>query len=589
MTWQAWTTLVVVLGILGMLLFTRRPPYLILLGGLTLLLTAGVVDEQQALSGLANPGMVTVGVLFAVATGLRETGAMTWLTESLLGRPCSLNGALWRIVGPVIGLSAFLNNTPLVAIMLPVVHDWSKKYGLSISKLLIPLSYASILGGTCTLIGTSTNLVVNGMLVADAKLPGLGLFDIAWVGLPCALIGAAYLLLVGRWLLPDRRPPISPSDDARLYTVEMLVEPNNSIAGKTIEEAGLRHLPGLFLMEIDRENQVLAAPSSNVILHAEDRLVFAGIVESVVDLQKLRGLTPATNQVYKLDEPRTNRTLVEAVVSNTCPLVGRTIREGRFRTVYNAAVIAVARNGERLRKKVGDIVLQPGDTLLLEARASFAAQHRNSRDFYLVSRINDSAPPRHERAWVALVILAAMVVTVAAGWLNILNAALLAAGAMVITRCCTASTVLRAIDWQVLLVIAAAFGLGAAMEASGAAAVIAKRLIGLAGANPHMTLAVIYGVTMLFTEIITNNAAAVLIFPIALSTAQQIGVSPIPFVFAIMMAASASFSTPIGYQTNLMVYGPGGYKFTDYFRVGSPLNLLMWLVSVIIIPRVWPF
>jgi di/tricarboxylate transporter len=342
-------------------------------------------------------------------------------------------------------------------------------------------------------------------------------------------------------------------------------------------------------MEIDRENQVLAAPSSNVILHANDRLVFAGIVESVVDLQKLRGLTPATNQVYKLDEPRTNRTLVEAVVSNTCPLVGRTIRESRFRTIYNAAVIAVARNGERLRKKIGDIVLQPGDTLLLEARASFAAQHRNSRDFYLVSRINDSAPPRHERAWVALVILAAMVVTVAAGWLDILNAALLAAGAMVITRCCTASTVLRAIDWQVLLVIAAAFGLGAAMEASGAAAVIAKRLIGLAGANPHMTLVVIYGVTMLFTEIITNNAAAVLVFPIALSTAQQIGVSPLPFVFAIMMAASASFSTPIGYQTNLMVYGPGGYKFTDYFRVGGPLNVLLWLVAVIIIPRVWPF
>ena len=589
MSLDGWITVGVIVAVLAGLIGTRRPPWLILLAGLTVLLTAGVIDEAQALSGLANPGMATVGVLFAVAAGLRETGAMTWLVEGLLGRPRSLGGALGRIVAPVIGLSAFLNNTPLVAAMLPVIHDWSKKFSLPISKLLIPLSYASILGGTCTLIGTSTNLVVNGLLIADGSLPALGMFDIAWVGVPCAALGTAYLLIASRWLLPDRKPPISPSDDARQYTVEMMVEPNSPIAGKTIEEAGLRHLPGLYLMEIDREDQVLAAPSSNVKLHSNDRLVFAGVVESVVDLQKIRGLAPATNQVYKLDAPRVNRALVEAVVSDTCPVVDQTIRDGRFRTRYNAAVIAVARNGERIRKKIGDIVLRAGDTLLLEARASFAEQHRNSRDFFLVGRIADSAPPRHDRAWSAVIILGAMVAAAALGWLSILNAALLAAGAMVAVRCCSTVAALRAIDWQVLMVIAAAFGIGAAVESSGVAATVAASVIGLAGENPYIALAVIYGVTMLFTELITNNAAAVLVFPIAIATAQKIGVDPMPFVIAIMMAASASFSTPIGYQTNLMVYGPGGYRFTDYLRIGVPMNLTLWAVSVTIIPRVWAF
>ena len=361
------------------------------------------------------------------------------------------------------------------------------------------------------------------------------------------------------------------------------------MAEKTIEQAGLRHLPGLFLMEIDRRDQVIPAPSSSVVLQPGDRLVFAGVVESVVDLQKIRGLTPATSQVFKLDEPRTNRALVEAVVSDTCPMLGRSIREGRFRTSYNAAVIAVARSGERVQKKIGDIVLQPGDTLLLEARASFAEQHRNSRDFYLVSRIDDSAPPRHDRAATALAILAAMVTAAAFGWLSILNAAMLAAGGMIMTRCCSPSAALRAVDWQVLLAIGSAFGLGAALERSGAAATVATSLLGLAGDDALVALVVVYLLTMVFTELITNNAAAVLVFPIALQAARQLGVDAMPFVIAIMMAASASFSTPIGYQTNLMVYGPGGYRFSDFQRIGIPLNLLLFAVSILLIPRIWAF
>ena len=595
MSLEAWTTLATLLVVMGLLCFTRLAAYLVLLAGLTALLTLGVISERDLLSGLANPGMVTVGVLFAVVSGVRETGAMNWLAEPLLGNPRSTSSAQLRIVGPVAVLSAFMNNTPLVAVMLPVVHDWARKQRISVSKLLMPLSYASILGGGCTLNGTSTILIINGLVVSELGAErGLGMFEIGKVGVVCAVVGLAYLLLLGRWLIPDRRPVISTGDDAREYVVEMLVAPGSALAGKTIEDAGLRHLPGLYLMEIDRDGQVLPAVSSGVALCENDRLVFAGVVASVVDLQRIRGLVPATNQVFKLDEPRTNRSLVEAVVSRANPLVGMTIRKGEFRTRYNAAVIAVARGGERVHQKIGDIVLRAGDTLLLEARTSFAGQHRNSRDFFLVSRIEDSAPIRHEKAWISLAILAAMVIVVTVGWLSMLNASMLAAGAMILTRCTSPTAALRAIDWQVLLVIAAAFGIGRAMQTSGAAEGVTRWLISLAGENPKLILAILGGVTMVFTNVMNANAAAVLMFPIGVATAAslstpELSVDAMPFVIAIAMGATASFATPIGYQTNLMVMGPGGYHFSDFVRVGLPLSILVWITAILVIPLFWPF
>lgn len=583
----------ITLGVLGLvlclLLWTRWAAHVILLGGLTLLLTAGVVDEHDVLVGFANPGMATVAVLFVVVAGLRETGAMHWLAEPLLGRPRSLRQAQARIMGPVALLSAFMNNTPLVAAMLPVVNDWGRKHGIALSKLLMPLSYASILGGMCTLIGTSTILVVNGLIIAELGAEhGLHMFDIARVTLPGAVLGLLFLLGCGRWLLPDRQSIISQQDDVRQYTVEMLVSAGSSLAGKTIEQAGLRHLPGLYLVEIDRDGGVLPAVSSSVVLHEHDRLIFAGVVESVIDLQKMRGLTPATNQVFKLAEPRPNRRFVEAVVSDSCPVVGRTIRAGQFRTRYNAAVIAVARNGQRVSKKIGDIVLQAGDTLLLEARASFADQQRNSRDFYLVSQIPDSAPLRHDKAWLALALLGGMVLAATLTPMSMLNAAMLAAGLMILTRCCTASGALRGVDWQVILVIAAALGLGRAMEASGAATLLTTGLLSLGGTNPFLLLAALCGVTMLCTNAINAKAAAVLMFPIATHTAASLGVSPMPFVIAVMVGSAASFASPIGYQTNLIVFGPGGYRFGDYLKIGIPLSILVWGTTVLLIPVFWP-
>lgn len=590
MAWQAWTTLGVILLILSLLIFTRLAADVVLVGGVTLLLLTQVITADQALGGLANDGMVTVGVLYIVVAGLRETGGIGFVAQRILGIPKNLHTALVRMTLPTCAMSAFMNNTPLVAMMLPVVSEWAKKCRISVSKLLIPLSYATVLGGTCTLIGTSTNLVVHGMLKKQPGYEGgFGMFTITWIGLPTAVVGLAYLLFVGKRLLPDRKPVLSIQDDPREYTVEMMVEPGSVLVGNSIEEAGLRHLPGMFLVEIEREGNVLAAVGPQERLQANDRLIFAGIVESIVDLQRIRGLVPATNQVFKLNAPRSKRCLIEAVVSNTCKAVGRTIRDAKFRTTYGAAVIAVGRNGERIRRKIGDIVLEAGDTLMLEAPPTFVEQHRNSRDFYLVSQVEDSTPPRHDRALVAVAILATMVVLAATGLLPMLQAAMIAAGLMIVFRCCTTTVARRSVEWSVLTVIAASMGLGKAVEVSGLAQAIAGNLLSFAGDHPWVILVVLYGVTMVLTELITNNAAAALIFPIAFATAQKLGINFTPYAAAIMMAASASFSTPIGYTTNLMVYGPGGYRFTDYFKVGVPLNLISWTLSVLIIPLAYPF
>lgn len=621
--------------------------------------TTRLLDVKTAATQFGDSGLITVGLLFVVVTGLVQTGAMSLITTPLLGRPRTLRSAQTRLLLPVTTLSAFLNNTPVVAMFMPVIDDICKRTRISPSKLFLPMAYAATFGGVCTMIGTSTNLVVNGKLPAYG-LKEFALFDLTWVGLPCAIGGVIFLMLCSNRLLPDRRPAISLSDDPRQYTVEMLVQPGGPLVGQTVEQAGLRHLPGLYLVEIERAGEVVPAVSPRERLQANDRLVFVGVVESVVDLRKTRGLLPATNQVFKLNAPETQRSMIEAVVSNRCPLVGKNIREGRFRTRYNAAVLAVARGGARIPGKIGDIVLQPGDVLLLEAHTDFAREQRNSPDFFLVSHVENSAPVRHNQAWIALATLLVMIlaaslpiipeysvwktrsgqwvsvelvkdrhhavtgeplqqaplrtkdltfvegepqVTAALGTvaqsdrrgLNMLTAALIAAIFMICTGCCTISEARSSIDLSVLIVIGAALGLGAAMDVSGAAAQIAEFLTGMAGSNAWVQLAVIYFVSLVLTELVTNNAAAALMVPIAIKTASAAtwngaaGVSPLPFLIIVMIAASCGFATPFGYQTNLMVYGPGGYKFSDYLRIGIPLDLLMMVIAVLVAPFVFPF
>ncbi len=617
MGWEAWLVLAVVVLLVVSLAREVAGADLLCITALAILLLAGEVDRSiqtwrlhgaagaaavdaetvksklptivEAVAGFGNAGMLTVAVLFIVVAGLVQTGAMNLIAEPLLGRPQTAFQAQLRMLLPVTVLSAFLNNTPLVAMFMPVCNDIAKKSRISPSKLFMPMAFAATLGGCCTMIGTSTNLVVNGLIESQTKFQPFQLWEISKIGIPCAIAGCLYLIVFSRWILPDRKPVLSVSDDPRKYTVEMEVDAVGPLVDKTIEQAGLRHLPGLFLVEIERADETIPAPGPRERLMAGDRLVFVGIIESVVDLRKMRGLSPATNQLHKLGAPDEQRSLMEAVVSSRCPLVGMNIRDGRFRTRYNAAVIAVARDGERIPGKIGDIVLQTGDTLLLEAQRDFARNNRNSIDFFLVSHVENSTPLRHRKAWLALGLLAVMIFCSSFFGIDMFIAGLVAGLLMIATGCLTGAEARDNIDWPVLVTIGAALGLGRALQTSGLAAALSSQLVAIAGPSPFIQLAVVYFLGMVLTEVVTNNAAAVLIFPLAMQTAESLNVSYVPFAMAVMVSASMGFSTPFGYQTNLMVYGPGGYKFNDYLRLGIPLNLLMMVVTLALTPFIWPF
>ena len=590
--WHAWVTGLVIVAMIATLAVGRFGADIVMMGALLALLLTGIVEPGQAVAGFASQGVITVGLLYIVATGMKETGAMNLITARLMGRPQTLGQAQARLVAPVAGLSAFVNNTPIVAMFLPTLASIARRANLPASKLFMPLSFASILGGVCTLIGTSTNVVVGGLLTqhaagagAGAGTPTFGMFTLTLVGLPIALVGVAYMLVFGRRLLPDRSPAAATTGRPREYYATLKVRPGSPIAGRTVEQAGLRHLPKLFLSRIERDDMTVIAPGPDEVVREGDVLAFVGALESVVDLQQIKGLEPTGNDGMAY---RPNLRLSEAVISKESALIGRTVRESGIRTQYGAVIVAVHRLGQQLGGKIGDMRLRPGDTLLMEAPRGFARRFGHSQDFYLVTERDDPAALRHDRAMIALVILAGLVIAITAGWLTPMVAAMAGAGAMIVTRCCTGPQARAGVDWQVLVVIGAAFGIKAAMENSGLAGAIAHNVIEHAGGyGPWVLLGAVYALTLLFTMFMTNNAAAVLMFPIALSVCSEAHLNLLPFAVAITIAASCEFSTPIGYQTNLMVMGPGGYRWLDYTRFGGPLTILAAIVCIGLTPMLY--
>ena len=483
MTFEAWFTIGTVGLVVASLITGRISVDTAMVGGLTLLFVGdliwgGILPIDEGIRGFAHKAIMMIGGLYVVAEGLRETGGMEIVASKLLGRPKSIAGAQLRMMAPVSVMSGFMNNTPVVAIYLPIINTWARTLRISPSKLFMPLSFAAILGGKLTLIGTASNIVTMEQFLefyderiqleavgeATGWLTGLGIdpltpmqqfWGVAALGLPTGILAIGLILIMSRWLLPERRPAASEVVDARQYQVEMEVARDAPIIGKSIEDAGLRHLPGLYLTQIERGEEMIHAVSPDTRLEAGDRLAFTGVLDSVVDLRKIRGLIPATNQVGKVTPGRKARTLVEAVVARRSPLVRRTVRESQFRTKYNAAIIAVHRNGEQIKAKIGDIELRSGDTLLLDTHAGFVSAYRNSADFYLVSQVEDSRPIRHDRAWVALMILAVLIMLLTLPIPNVtpVHATFICAGLMIGTRCVTGTVARSAINWQVLLVI----------------------------------------------------------------------------------------------------------------------------------------
>ena len=605
------------------------PTDLLFLTALLVVTLTGVISPQEALAGFANPAPIAIAGLLIVAAGLRSSGALDLLGSRLLGKARTEQQALWRLAPTLLVASAFTLNTALVAMTMPAVIDWCRRQNISPSRLLLPLSYLIILGGVCTVIGTSTTLVVNGLLREEQqkhrqvlaapsetrspqepdtkwssafldRMRPIELFELGLVGLPCALAGTAVLLVIAPKLLPKRIDIVEQmGEQRREYLVELEVQPTCPLIGQTIEEAGLRHLPGLFLVEIDRAGEVLTPAAPRDVIRAQDQLVFTGIVSTIVDLEKIPGLVAVSETASEAATTREQRNLIEVVLSHTSPLIHSTVREAQFRQRYNAAVVAVHRNGDRLTNKIGNILLEPGDTLLLQTGGDFVHTYRNSTDFYLISRVEGTEPRRHHKLPIAIgLFVLGMAWIILGGWWQATApgsfttpsvAALTIAALMVLTRCLRMAEARAALDLQVLLTIVAALGLGRALLTSGAAHRIAGSLVDLVGAeHPLLLLLTIYVLGLVFTEMVTNNAVAAILLPIALAVAWTGDLDPRPFIIAITLAASLSFITPIGYQTNLMVMGPGGYRPGDYLKCGLPLAVVVGITALVLIPWWWP-
>jgi di/tricarboxylate transporter len=585
----AWITLAVLAVLVAALFTEKTPPAPAVLTATLLLMLVGVITPQQAFAGFSNEAPIIIASLLIVARAVDVAGIMQPIVARLFRGTESSTGILARLLFPLAGISAFVNNTTLVAMTIPAVVDISARRSLPASRFLMPVSYAAILGGVVTAIGTSTNLTVSGLLI-NAGMPPLGLFEPTLVGLPLAVAGVAAVVLLVPRVLPDRSAAAGTlAEMGRDFTVSMRVEPGSEADGSTVSEAGLRRLQGVFLVEIERDGTSIAPVGPDERLQGGDLLTFVGRVDNIVDLQRVRGLASAeARQIGSL--AGNVHAFYEVVVGAGGDVVGQTLKQVDFRARYDAAVIAIHRAGHRVNAKLGDVQLRVGDTLLVLADPEFRARWRDRPDFLVIAALSGISPRQPRRAWLVAAVGIGFVLATGSGVVPILHASIAAAMIVVATGVLTVRQARDAIDLQIVVLIAAAFGLGAAVSSSGLAAAVAGGLVSMMSPLGAIgSLAAIMIATIVLTELVSHNAAAALMFPIGIAAAATIGADPRPFVIAIMLGASLSFLTPLGYQTNLMVYGLGGYRFSDFSRVGVPLNVITIGLSLVLIPLVFPF
>ena len=597
MTVEAYITIGILALAFGLLIKTKLPPAVIFVGALTLTITFRIAPLKESLKGFSNPGVLTIGALFMVAAGMYSTGAISLITDKLIGRPKTLLRAQLKILPMVSFGSAFLNNTPLVAMMIPVIRDLSKTCRLAATRLYIPLSFSSILGGICTLIGTSTNLVVSGMVIdalakASTNAPpmrAIRMFDTAWVGIPAAIAGLGFLMLFSRWLLPDPKEEKDAAEEKRRFGAEFVVDSGGPLIGKTLEEVGLVNQAGFKLLSIDRSMGDRPEIRSEVKLEAGDLLTLSSDIESLPDLWVTNGLIPHIVG-HKMESERYTHSLVEVVVSRRSSVIGRKIADLPMPdSPYKVNIVALSRGGKPIEEQLRHIKLKAGDIGVLEVDEAFFYENRNEIEFSTTKRLTGASIKRTDKAVAATVITVAMVTVVALGWMSMLNAALLASGLMLLSGCMTLGAAGRSVEFKTLVVIASAIGLEAAVTASGLSAAIANGLTKIGGDNPYIAIAVVYVGCIFMDTLTTNVASAALMFPIALGMAGNLGVNFMPFAITLMVGSSCSFISPMGYAANLMVYEPGGYKFTDYAKVGIPLTIVVGIVTVLLAPIFFKF
>ena len=581
----AWITIVTVLGMFTTLLLTKLRADVVFLAAIGVLFVTGVLDVKEAFSGFSSTSVVVIGVLFVVVAGLTHTGVLQWIVRHMLGQPNSYGKAVIRLMLPVAGLSSFLSNTTVVAMFVGIVKMWSKKLGVSPSKLLIPLSYASGMGGVCTLIGTPPNLIISG-LYADKTGTAMNVLATTLPGLFCLAVGVLSVIAM-RKLLPDRKAPESAFEATAEYTVELLVPSDNKYIGMTLGEAGLFHVRGGSLIEIYHFDEVPSPVTEDEYVMGGDHLVYAGQIDDILELKDSHGLVSAEHHVFSMSEVDRNRQLRTAYVNFGSSLIGTTIGGSLFEKENNLSLVAVARRGKRIKEVPRQVVLQAGDTLLLECppRLNVSTDRLSSQlHFFDSEQVVNIGP----KTFISAVIMIAMVALSALNVLPLLQCAFIAAAAMLLLRCCSAEQAMKAINWDILMVFAGSVVLGLAIQKTGIAERLALGILDVCGTNPLVVMTAICFVGTFITEFISNTAAGAMFFPIMYEAAEKLGYEPYPFLIALMVSVSSSFATPIGSPTHMLVYGPGGYRFSDFMRIGLLMNLIILAANIVIVNIIYP-
>ena len=582
---HAWITIITVLAMFATLLLTKLRTDLVFLAAIGVLYVTGVLDAKDAFSGFSSTSVIVIGVLFVVVAGLTHTGVLQWIVKNLLGQPSNYGKAVVRLMLPVAALSSFLSNTTVVAMFVGIVKMWSKKLGISPSKLLIPLSYASGMGGVCTLIGTPPNLIISG-LYADETGKTMNVLATTIPGLFCLFVGVLSIIAM-RKLLPNRKTPESAFEDTSEYTVELLVPSDNPCVGKTLGEAGLFHVNGGSLLEIFHFDEVPTPVTEGEFILGGDRLVYAGQIADILELKNSHGLVSADHHVFSLDEVDSHRQLRTAYVTFGSSLIGSTIAKRSFEKKNNMTLVAVARRGDRIDQSPRDVVLQAGDTLLFECppRMNVDTDQLSSQLHFFDS---DQVVNLDGKTLVSTVIMIAMVVLSALNVMPLLQCAFIAAAAMLVMGCCTPDQAMKSVNWDILMVFACSVVLGVAIQQTGIAERMATGILDVCGTNPLVVMTAICFVGTFLTEFISNTAAGAIFFPIMYEAAEKLGYDPYPFLIALMISVSSSFATPIGSPTHMLVYGPGGYRFSDFMRIGLLMNLIILAANILIVNIVYP-
>lgn len=574
---NAWITIITVVAVLCVLLMTKVRTDAVFLITIGVLLVTGVLDAEEACAGFSSSAVVVTGVLAVVLAGLRYTGVLHWISKHILGVPGSYGKALLRMMLPVSLLSVFINNTTVTALFEGIVKKWSKKLGVAPSKLYIPMVYAVLLGGVCTLIGTPSNIVISD-LYRDATGKAMSMFTPFVPGLITLIIGMGVIIIMRRFL-PDRKSPDEAFDATLEYTVELLVPSDNPNIGKTLGEAGLFHVRGGHLIEIYHFDDIQSPVSEDEFVMGGDRLIYAGQIDEILELKSSHGLAIADHPVFSLSETERKSKLRTASVPFGSPIIGKTIGGSSFERDYGLILVAVSRRGERIEAAPREVQMQAGDTLLFECphnMDTYIKRLSSQLQFADFQEVMDIGP----NTLISALIMTAMLVLTATNVVSLLQGTILAAMAMLICRCCSISQAMDSIDWKVLMSMAGSIVLGTAITKTGVAESITTGLLGISGTNPFVVMTAVCIVAALITQLVMNVAVGAMFFPIMYEAAIQIGYEPVTFLVALMVAVNTSFATPIGAPANMMVYGAGGYHFSDFMRIGIPLTLVVIITGI---------